>query len=57
MAVVAAGTATPATTAASTAVMGMGGLAPWGEFAGDVPDGLDQLLGHPADSGKNLAQG
>jgi hypothetical protein len=35
----------------------MGWLATRGELAGDVADGLDQLLGHPADGGENLAQG
>ena len=57
MAVVATRTATAATAAAPAAVMGTGGLASRGELAGDVPDGLDQFLGHPADGGKNLAQG
>ena len=32
------------------------GHASRGEFAGDVPDGLDQLLGHPTDGGENFAQ-
>ena len=47
----------PTPAAAASSVMGMGRLAPRGEFSCNVPDGLDQLLGHPADGGQNFAQG
>ena len=57
MAVGSAGAMPPAPTSPPTAVVGMGWLATRGELAGDVADGLDQLLGHPTDGGENLAQG
>ncbi len=38
-------------------MMGVGWFAPRSELAGDVADGLDQFLGHPADRGENFAQG
>ena len=37
-------------------MVGMGRSSPGAEFAGDLAHGLNQLLGHPADRGKNLAQ-
>ena len=48
----------PAAAVAAAAPMGMGGRAPARcELAGHVADGLNQLLGHPADGGENFAQG
>lgn len=54
---VATGAAAPTTTTAPTAVMGMHWLAPRGQLAGHLADGLDQFLGHPADRRENFAQG
>jgi hypothetical protein len=56
--VMAVRTMAPATASAvSASVVGISGLAPRGELAGDLAYGLDQLLGHPTYGGQDLAQG
>ena len=53
----AAGATTSTPSAPPPSMMGVGWFAPRSELAGDVADGLDQFLGHPADRGENFAQG
>jgi len=53
----AAGATASATSASPPSVMRVGRLAPWRELASHLADGLDQLLGHPADGRQDFAQG
>jgi hypothetical protein len=46
----------PAAAASAPTAVGVGGFPAGGEFSGDLADGLDQLLGHPADGGEYLAE-
>ena len=52
-----AGSVTPASSSPSPVPAGMRRFPARGEFAGDMTDGLNQLLGHPTDGGKHLPQG
>ena len=56
MAVGPAGVVAPAAAASAPTAVGVGGFPAGGEFSGDLADGLDQLLGHPADGGEDLAE-
>jgi len=48
---------TPAPTSPPAAVVMVDWFAAGRELARNVADGLDQLLGHPADGGENFPQG
>ena len=56
MAVGPAGVLAPAAATSSPTAVGVGGFPAGGEFSGDLADGLDKLLGHPADGGEDLAE-
>ena len=57
MAVGSAGAMAPAPTSPPAVVVMMDWLAARRELAGNVSDGLDQFLGHPANRRKDFAQG
>ena len=57
MSVGSAGAVAPAPTAPPPAVVMVDWPATGRELAGNVADGLDQLLRHPTDGGKHFAQG